>query len=176
MNTKTNYLLTLKAEDRPGLLHLVTGIPNKKQIPIISLNAAPTDIHDIVLITMEIEASEKALTPLLFKLENIVEVFEVEAIESVKASCLRAAYFRLDKAALDGPLKPALQKHGAVIANLYPDAILVSKFGSDMAIRTLYNELEGPHLLGFSQTGLIVDSALIGHSDKEQSSVIRQAA
>jgi acetolactate synthase small subunit len=171
-----NYILTLKAEDRPGLLHLVTGVLNKKQIPIISLNAAVTDMHDIVLITMEVAVSEKALTPLLYKLENIIEVFAVEAIANSAASCLRAAYFKLDKAAFDSPIKPALQKYGAQIVNIYPDAILVSKYGSDTAIRVLYNELEGPHLLGFSQTGLIADSTLIGHSEEDQSSVIRLAA
>jgi len=171
-----NYIVTIKAEDRPGLLHLVTGVLNRKLIPLISLNAAPTDIHDIVLITMEIEASEKALQPLLYKLENIIEVFAVDAVPAAQASCLRAAYFKLDKAILDTPVKAAIQKYGAVIVNIYADGLLVSKYGSEVAIRQLYNELEGPHLLGFSQTGLIADSALIGHSDEEQSSVISLAA
>ena len=172
---KGPYILTIKAEDRPGLLHLVTGMLNKKLIPIISLNAAPTDIHDIVLITIEIEIAEKALEPLLYKLENIIEVFAAEAIPAGKASCLRAAYFKLDKAILDTPVKLAIQNYGAVIVNIYTDALLVSKYGTEVAIRQFYNELEGPHLLGFSQTGLIADSMLIGH-EGEQSSVISLAA
>ena len=176
MQMSTNYIVTIKAEDRPGLLHLVTGVLNRKLIPIISLNAAPTDIHDIVLITMKIEISEKALQPLLYKLENIIEVFAVEAISAAKASCLRAAYFKLDRAVLDTPVKDAIQKYGAVIVNIYPDALLVSKYGSKVAIRQLYSELEGPHLLGFSQTGLIADSGLIGNSVEDQSSVISLAA
>jgi acetolactate synthase small subunit len=173
---RKKYVLTLKAEDRPGLLHLITGILNRKMIPITSLTAAPTDIHDIALITMEIEASEKALQPLIYKLENIIEVFAVEAIPAAKASCLLAAYFKLDKAVLDTPLKAAIQKYGAVIVNIYPEALLVSKYGTEIAIRQLYNELEGPHLLGFSQTGLIADSVLIGYNEGEQSSVISLAA
>ena len=172
---KSKYLLTIKAEDRPGLLHLITGALNRKLIPIISLTAAQTDIHDIMLITTEIEVSEKALQPLLRKLENVIEVFAVEAIHADVVICQRTAYFKLDKAVLDTPVKHAIQKHCAMIVNIYPDALLVSKCGSEEAIRTLYNELEGPHLLGFSQTGLIADSALIGH-EGEQSSVIRLAA
>jgi len=173
---KSKYIITLKAEDRPGLLHLVTGVLNKKLVPIISLNAASTDIHDIVLITMEVEIAENATLPLLAKLKNIIEVFEVEALSYTKASSLRAAYFLLDRAALASSAKPAIQKSGAVIANIYPKAFLVAKYGSDADIRALYNELEGPHLLGFSQTGLIADSKLIGQSEEEQSSVIRKAA
>ena len=172
---KTNYVLTLKAEDRPGLLHLVTGVLNRKLVPLISLNAAPTDIHDVVLITMEIEISEKALQPLLYKLENIIEVFAAEAVPYEQVLCLRAAYFKMGKGFLETPGRFLLQKYSAVIVNIYPDAVLVAKYGTDAAIRQVYHSLEGPHLLGFSQTGLISESRLIGH-EGEQSSVISLAA
>jgi acetolactate synthase small subunit len=97
---KEQFILTIKAADRPGLLHLVTGVLNRKLVAIVSLTAAPTDIHDIVLITMEINISEKALCPLLFKLENIIEVFAVEATRYDQALCLRSALFKMDKAIL----------------------------------------------------------------------------
>jgi acetolactate synthase small subunit len=170
------YIITIKAEDRPALLHLVTGVLNKKLITIISLNAAQTDIHDIVLITMQVEVPENALGPLLAKLQNIIEVYTVEAVPLSRAFCLRAAYFKLDKAILDSPLRSAFQKFGAQIANIHPGTILVSIYGSEVAIRLLYNELEGPYLLGLSQTGVIADSKLIGHDKEDQSSVISLAA
>src|ERR1700744_1809735 len=107
---KATYLLTIKAQDRPGLLHLVTGILNRKLIPIVSLTAAPTDIHAIVLITMEIEIDEKGLNPLMLKLENIIEVFAVEAVLTEKALCQRSAYFRLSKAILDSPQAEVIVK------------------------------------------------------------------
>lgn len=170
---KENFVLTIKAEDRPGLLHLLTGILNRKLIPIRSLTAAPTDIHDIVLVTMEIEISDKALQPLLYKLENIIEVFAVEAVPITKAVSQRSAFFRLQKALLASPQATALAKFEAQIVNLHSDTVVVSKSGSDAAIRQLYNALEGPYLLGFSQTGLITDSDLIG---EDQSSVINKLA
>ena len=170
---KENYVLTVKAEDRPGLLHIITGVLNRKLIPIISLSAAPTDIHDIMLITLEIEISEKALDPLLYKLENIIEVFAVEAVAYNKALCLRAAYFKMSKSFLENPKMSVLHKYSVAIVNWYPDAILIAKYGTDSAIRTIYNELEGSHLIGFSQTGLITESKLIGEG---QSSVISMAA
>lgn len=91
---KNKYVLTIKAEDSRGLLHLVTGILNRKLIPIVSLTAAPTDLHDIVLITIEIQISENALQPLLYKLENIVEVFVMEVIPYDQAICQRSAWFQ----------------------------------------------------------------------------------
>ena len=168
------YLLTIKAEERPGLLHLLTGILNRKLVPVISLTAAPTDIHDIVLITMEIEISEKALQPLLFKIENIIEVFAVDALPLSNAVCQRVAYFRLDKALLSSSQATVISRHHAQIINLNADSVVISKSGSDTAIRNLYNDLEGPYLLGFSQSGLIADSMLI--DSQEQSSVINRLA
>jgi acetolactate synthase small subunit len=170
---KSNYVVTIKAEDRPGLLHIVTGVLNRKLIPIISLTAAPTDIHDIVLITMEIEASEKALQPLLLKLENIIEVFAVEAVPCDEAICQRAAYFKMDKTVLSSPQATAIHKWDAQMVRIENGTVLLAKSGSEAMIRRLYHELEGPLLLGFSQTGLITDSKLI---DGDESSVIRWAA
>jgi acetolactate synthase small subunit len=167
------YVVTIKAEDRPGLLHLVTGVLNRKLIPIVSLTAAPTDIHDIVLITMQIEVSEKALTPLLLKLENIVEVFAAEAVPYDQAICQRSAYFKMNKEVLSSPQASVIGKWDAQIVRIQGDTVLLSKSGNEMAIRRLYNELEGPYLLGFSQTGIITDSALIG---EDQSSVIKRLA
>lgn len=169
-----HYLVTLKAEDRPGLLHLVTGVLNRKLMPIISLTAAPIDIHDIVLITMEITISEKALQPLLYKLEHIIEVFAVEAIKYDEVLSQRCAYFRLDKAILASPQASAISKYEAQLVNLYPDSVLIGKSGNQAVLRQLYNALDGPYLLGFSQTGLLTDSKLIVHDDNER--IIRLAA
>jgi acetolactate synthase small subunit len=165
---KQQFILTIKAEYRPGLLHLITGIIEKRQAEIKSLNAAQTDIHDIILVTIEIEVAESNLTSLALKLENIIEVFSVEASQFNQVVCLRAAYFKMAKAFLDTPKVSVLQNHNALIVNWYPDAFLLAHHGSDVTVRELYNQLDGPHLLGFSQTGLISDSSLINHEDEER--------
>lgn len=170
---KENYVLTIKAEDRTGLLHLITGMINRKLITIESLTAAKTDIHDMVLITLEIFVSEKALMPLVYKIENIIEVFEVEARLKERVIVLSAAYFKFSKAFISSPQAALLWKHGAQVVNIYPDAILVSKCGREAEIRALYNLVDGEHLIGFSQTGLIADSKLIGG---DESSVINRLA
>jgi len=165
--------MTIKAEDRLGLLHLVSGVIDRKLIPIKSLSYAPTDIHDITLITIEVVGNESDLTQLALKIENIIEVFTVEVKQFDSAVCLRAAYFKMDKTFLESPQALAMSNYDTVIVNIYPDAILLAKYGTDATIRKLYNALDGPHLLGFSQTGLITDSVLIG---EDQSSVINRLA
>jgi len=162
---KENYILTIKAEDRPGLLHLITGIIEKRQANIKSLNAAPTDIHGIILVTIEVGVAGGSLTSLALKLENIIEAFSVVARQFNHVVCLRAAYFKMAKTFLDTPQVSILQKHNALIVNWYPNAFLLAHHGSDVTVRELYNELDGPHLLGFSQTGLISDSSLINNED-----------
>ncbi|MBS1524859.1 MAG: hypothetical protein JST19_04365 [Bacteroidetes bacterium] len=168
-----HYVLTLKAEERPGLLHLVTGILNRKLIPILSLTAAPTDIHNIILISMEISASEKALEPLVAKLENIIEVFAVEATPYSAAVCQRSAYFLLSREFMSSTKSSVVNRWEMQLVNLYENKVLFAKSGSEAVICRVYNELEGPYLLGFSQTGLIADTKLIG---EDQSSVINWLA
>ena len=165
---KEDYVLTIKAEARPGLLHLLTGVIEKKLIKIKSLTSSPTDIHDIILVTIEVNGDESELSQLAFKIENIIEVFKVEVLKYNVTTCLRAAYFKLNKEVLESSKVVTFSKYDAVIVKLYPDAFLLAKYGTDTTIRQLYNELDGPHLLGFSQTGLITESALIGHDDIER--------
>jgi len=171
---KSHYALTIKATNRPGLLHSVTGIINRRLICIKSLNAAPTDVHEIVLITIEIQIAEKDLKALTLRLENIVEIFSVDAIRYDKAICRRSCFFKLDKRMLTGgPQAIVISKWDAQIISMQGNTVLIYKSGSEDVIRRLYNELDGPYLLGFSQTGLIVDSRLI---EGDESSVISRLA
>lgn len=100
---KENYVMTIKAEDRSGLIHLVTGMMEKRQVKIISLTYAPTDIHGTVLITIEFFGEEITVRSLSLKLKNIVEVFGVEVSRHESALCLRAPYFKISKAFLETP-------------------------------------------------------------------------
>lgn len=170
---KEDWILTIKAEVRPGLLHLVTGIIEKRLIKIESLTFASTDIHSISLITIKLSGNENELITLVFKLENIIEVFSVEVSRYNERFCLRAAYFKLSKNFLESPKAVALSENEVNIIRFFPDALLVSKCGTDAAILKVYNDLDGPNLLGFNQTGLITDSKLIG---EDESSVISMAA
>jgi acetolactate synthase small subunit len=159
-------IITIKAENRPGLVSQITAMLQRKQLAIESINAAKTVFKDVVLITLELFISEKALGLLLLRLENIIEVYAAEAVKANEANCLRAAYFKMAKGFMGTPGRSALQKYGAQVVNLYPDAVLVAQYGTDAAIRRLYAELAGPHLIGFSQSGLIADTGLMDNTEE----------
>jgi len=168
-----HYLITLKATDRPGLMHAITGIINRKLIPIISLNAAPTDVHELVLITMELRVSEKALPGLLLKLENIIEVFSAEATNLDQALCCRSALIKLEQAVLTSAQSSVISRWGAKILSVAGGYVLITISGNDQFIRRVYNELDGPYLIGFCQTGLIGDNRFLAG---DESSVISKLA
>lgn len=79
---KEQYTLTIKAEPRPGLLHLVTGIIEKKLIRILSFNLETLTGDGIALIGTTIMIDAADLRNLMLKLENIVEVFSVTVSEN----------------------------------------------------------------------------------------------
>jgi acetolactate synthase-1/3 small subunit len=158
---KEKYILTILAEKRLGLLSQITGLLNRKMLEIESITAAKTDAHSEVIIGIELFISEKALHPLLMKLENIIEVLKVAAVKVDDVICHRLAFFKLSKGILNTPQSSVIQKHGTQIINLYPDAILISKAGNEKDINVLFQQLDGPHLLGFMQSGLLADTALI---------------
>jgi acetolactate synthase small subunit len=158
---KEKYILTILAEKKMGLLSQITGLLNRKMLEIESITAAKTDAHSEVIISIELFISEKALHPLLMKLENIIEVFKAEAVKVDDVICQRVAFFKLSKDILNTPHSSTIQKYGAQIINLYPDAILISKSGNEKDINALFQQLDGPHLLGFMQSGLLADTALI---------------
>jgi len=110
---------------------------------------------------------------LALKLENIIEVYSVDATKYDEKICIRAAYYKVAKNLLENPKVITLLKNDVTIVKFYPDAILIAKYGADASILKLYNELQGPFLPGFSQTGLITDSQLIG---VDESSVINRLA
>ena len=75
-------------------------------------------MYTVKLLTeVEIEITESQVASLALKLENIIEVFSVEAVKNHQVICLRAAYVKMDKQFLETPRAGALQKHGAVIVN-----------------------------------------------------------
>jgi hypothetical protein len=80
----------------------------------------------------------------------------------------------MTKTFLESPKAIAISNYDMVVVNIYQNAILLAKYGTDATIQKLYNALDGPDLLGFSQTGLISESGLIQHDDIDR--IIRQAA
>jgi len=64
-------------------------------------------------------------------------------------------------AALNSELWVMMGKYGAVLSSIDKNSFVVSKMGRDNDLDELYSRLEGPHLLGFCKSGLIVEESLV---------------
>jgi acetolactate synthase-1/3 small subunit len=163
MNEK--FIITIKAENRPGLVGQITALLNRKQLNMESMSAAKTDISSVIMISIELMINGGTVRPLIHKLQNIIEIYGVDVVNSSESVAQRVAYFKLSKELLNTPQCAVLKKSGLQLINFNRDAILLSKAGNENEIRLLYNQLEGPHLLGFMQSGLITDTLLIDNDD-----------
>lgn len=161
-NPTNQTIFSIYAEDKKGLLGQILLHFNKKGYDVRSLNVARTDISDLVLLTIEAVVPADELQPFTCRLKKIVEVYAIQTY----ADCLKkTVFFRLDTAALNSELWLMIGKYGAFLSSLGKNTFVVSKTGSDGDLDELYGKLEGPHLLGFCKSGLIVEESLVPFED-----------
>ncbi|MDB5116201.1 MAG: hypothetical protein JWQ79_1693 [Mucilaginibacter sp.] len=163
---KEKYLLSVLADSSPGLLSRVIIMLTRRRIEMDSVNMAKTDINSVVLITIEIAINTNEIKQLQLQIEKIIEVIKTDAVLCRSVVNQKLAFFKLSNNILELPQGAVIQKYGAQIINLYPDAFVISKAGSETVISELYNKLEGKYLLGFAQTGMLVDSSLLDGNDE----------
>jgi acetolactate synthase small subunit len=157
-NTANRTIFSIYAEDKKGLVGQILLHFNKKSYDVISLNVARTDISDLVLLTIEAVVPANDLRPFIERLKRIVEVYAIQSY----ADCLKkTGFFRLDIAALNSELWLMIGKYGAFFSSLGKKTFVVSKTGTDRDLDELYGKLEGPYLLGFCKSGLIVEESLV---------------
>jgi len=160
MKKATNQptIFSIYAEDKKGLVGQVLVHFNKRSYEVISLNVARTDISDLLLLTIEAVVPADDLRPFTGRLKKIVEVYAIQTY----ADCLKkTGFFRLNALALNSELWLMIGKYGAFISAMGKTTFVVSKTGTDNDLDELYGKLEGPHLLGFCKSGLIVEESLV---------------
>jgi acetolactate synthase-1/3 small subunit len=169
---KKAYLLTILSEDKKGLVSIIMSMLNRKLIEIESISTSRTDIHNQLVITIEaiIEVTEVRFITL--RINNIVEVLNVEACQLKDAWYQKIGIYILEMKGYNSEVFSKLQKYGAVVSGYQKNDIIIQKIGRDDDIRLLYNELEGPHLRNFSKSAAIA----LKPWDEEESSVISMAA
>jgi acetolactate synthase-1/3 small subunit len=148
-------IFSIYAADKKGLIGQILVYFNRKNFAVSSLNVARTDIRDLVLVTLEAVVPEKELRPFVERLKKVIEVYAVQTY----AGCLKkTGFYRM--AVLNETLWGIMHRYGAVLSSLGEQSVVISKTGSDDDLEELYRRLEGPHLLGFCKSGLIVDQSL----------------
>jgi acetolactate synthase-1/3 small subunit len=125
-----------------------------------SLNVSRTDISDLVLVTLEAEVPEAAIMPFREKLKKIIEVYAV-TVYPAGEGLKKTGFYRLSATALNGRLWALMAKYGATLSSMGENSLVICKTGSDKDLAELYALLEGPHLMGFCKSGLIVEESLV---------------
>ena len=158
--TTSQFIFTVYAEDKRGLIGQLMVFFNRRYYDVHSLNVARTDISDLVMITIEASLPASEVFTLQEKLKKIIEVYSVTAT-SEGAGLKKTGFYRLSIDVLNEPLWQLIHKYGATLSSIDKDSLVISKTGQDKDLSELYSLLEGPSLLGFCKSALIVESSLV---------------
>jgi len=156
--TQLPTIFSIYAEDKKGLVGQILVHFNKRSYEMLSLNVARTDISDLVMLTLEAVVPATGLSPFVKRLKKIVEVY---AVQTYGDNLKKTGFYRLESAALTNELWLLIGKYGAHLSSLGEGTFVISKTGSDDDLAELYRRLEGPYLLGFCKSGLIVEESLV---------------
>ena len=156
--TTNQTIFSIYAEDKKGLVGQILVYFNRKSYDVVSLNVARTDISDLVMLTIEAVVPDNDLLPFTERLKKIIEVY---AITTYRNSLKKTGFYRMGSAALNNNLWLLLGKYGAHLSTMGEKTFVICKTGSDQDLDELYGKLEGPHLLGFCKSGLIVEESLV---------------
>jgi len=58
-----------------------------------------------------------------------------------------------------------MEQYGAALSSLGNGTFVISKTGGDDVLEELYRRLEGPHLMGFCKSGLIIEESLVSFGE-----------
>jgi|GEM_PF-2320132 len=163
---KEKYLLTVKAQEAPGLLARVLIMLSRRRIELESISMSRTDLNAVALISCEIFIDGDQIKNLELQLAKIIEVIGVHAIAAKEVTAHKLAFFKISAAILDEQCEAFIQKYGAQLVRISKDAIIISKSGSEEIIKEMYNKLDSTHLIGFAQTGIVADTPLLEDEDE----------
>lgn len=153
-------IFSIYAEDKKGLLGQLLIYFNRKGYTVHSLNAARTDISDLVLITIEADVPAAELPPFTERLKKVIEVYAVHSL-CLQGGLNKLAFFRLALPVMASAQWQAILQYGATISSITGDTLVITKAGSDDLLSKLYAALEGPYLQAFCKSPLIVEENLV---------------
>ncbi|MFI5160510.1 MAG: hypothetical protein ACHQHN_04495 [Sphingobacteriales bacterium] len=159
-NQNSQFIFSIYAEDKKGLIGQILIYFNRSSYDVQSMNVSRTDISDLVLVTLEAVVPEARLLPFAEKIKKIVEVYAV-TVYPAGEGLKKTGFYRLSVEALNQYLWSLIAKYGAALSSMGEKSLVISKTGSDRDLAELYSLLEGPHLLGFCKSGLIVEESLV---------------
>lgn len=156
-NQLTTKLFCLSCESQPGVLSRIIMAFARPCYHIATLSQSATDVSGIVLVTAEVAIPSIQTDNMLRRLQKIVGVLEVTISFGAVP---QAAVYRLWAAQCDDTVWQYLRQYGVQMITQQDGHLLVQQIAGSAEIRRLFNALDGPALVGFSQLPVPVSQPL----------------
>ncbi len=158
----TTKLFSLSCEDQDGILSRIIQTFSRPNYPVVTLSQARTDVHEVVLISLEVRIPAAKVDHMVLRLEKIIGVLEVTVSFG---AIMQYAVYRLSSCT--GETLNILRRHQAQTITQHQGHWLVQQTAQPSDIQRLYNELDGPALVGFSQLPIAISQPLCWEEVKE---------
>ncbi len=158
----TTKLFSLSCHDQDGILSRIIQTFSRPNYPVVSLSQARTDVREVVLITLEVRIPAAKADHMVLRLQKIIGVLEVTVSFG---AIMQYAVYRLSSCT--GETLNILRRHQAQTITQHQDHWLIQQTAHPDDIQRLYNELDGPALVGFSQLPVAISQPLCWEEVKE---------
>ncbi|GAA3960364.1 hypothetical protein [Mucilaginibacter dorajii] len=159
-NLFKKYIIAVYADDKKGLLNQLLMIINRKSYEVCSLNVSRTDMHDVVLIAMEVMLPPADVYFITQKMNNIIEVYKTISHPVEEKQLLRIGQYKIAKDHLSS-VAHGLHRYGASITEILDDSFIIQRTGTAYDLNELLNHLDGEHLLSYCSSPLVSGQSLI---------------
>ncbi|MCS3556881.1 MULTISPECIES: hypothetical protein [unclassified Sphingobacterium] len=146
----TSKLFTLNCKNQRDLLPEIISTMYQLGLEIETISQSRTDIPEIVLITIEVAMPGVLIDNTIINLKKIADVLDVTI---TFGSVLNAALFKIsfDK---NENIWEILHRYNVRCISIENNTLLIHQIAKEGDIQRLYNALEGPGLISFSQLPL----------------------
>lgn len=146
----TAKLFTLNCKNQRDLLPEIISTMHQLGLEIETISQSRTDIPEIVLITIEVAMPGILIDNTILTLKKIADVLDVTI---TFGSVLNAALFKIsfDK---NENIWEILHRYNVRCISIENNTLLIHQIAKEGDIQRLYNALEGPGLISFSQLPL----------------------
>lgn len=158
----TTKLFSLSCQDEDGILSRIIQTFSRPNYPIVTLSQARTDVREVILIALEVRIPAIKADHIVLRLKKIIGVLEVTVSFG---AIMQYAVYRLSSC--NGATLNILRRHQAQTITQHQDHWLIQQTAHPADIQRLYNELDGPALIGFSQLPVAISQPLCWEEVKE---------
>lgn len=146
----TAKLFTLNCKNQRDLLPEIISTMHQLGLEIETISQSRTDIPEIVLITIEVAMPGILIDNTIFTLKKIADVLDVTI---TFGSVLNAALFKISFDTNEN-IWEILHCYNVRCISIENNTLLIHQIAKEGDIQRLYNALEGPGLISFSQLPL----------------------